>query len=293
MPFPSPAHRLADTIARQMRTNSVNLPVELREPFAQGQREVLRRFRKTADIFEPSIQPICAYTAEGEPAFEGTGMLARLGRRYYLVTAAHVLDACSHGLTIGSLIHTGNPLEGASVVTKPPAGKSRAHDRFDIGFVRLTRKEVNTVGTDAFFDLNNTADQDWPEPVLLTMAIGFPVRDQSVDETSFQSQLTTYMAGIEPWQSYRQAGISPRTHILLTYRRERIQYNGKTFGSPPSMRGMSGGGVWPVPFSWEPSRRRRPPLLGMITERPKAFGPSVLLTRGAGIRYFIRRADSQ
>ena len=61
--------------------------------FGDAQEDVYRRAQQTTSIVERHVTPVFTYRPDGRLDFEGSGLLARLDGRYYLVTAAHVLDA--------------------------------------------------------------------------------------------------------------------------------------------------------------------------------------------------------
>jgi len=113
-------------------------------------RELHRRARLTADVLERHVTAVLTLHDDGNPEFVGSGLYMRLGDRFYLVTAAHVLDLCECGVYLPHLAHLGDPLSGAMVVTGKPPGQSRARDPFDIGFVRLSAAEASEIGYDKF-----------------------------------------------------------------------------------------------------------------------------------------------
>lgn len=266
--------------------------MDLQEAFVDAQEHVLRLFRAAADGLCRHIEPILRMKPSGMLDFEGSGILCILDDRFYVVTAAHVLDQCEYGVVLTQLANHG-PLSGTSVVTGRKPGTTRDDDRFDIGFVRLTREEVALLGEDRFFDLDHVIDGPPAEPIDMLIAIGYPARDQKVDghEGTIGTAITTFMTGLAQEGAYRAAKIDPRGHVLVRYDRKRIVYNGKTIGAPPDFRGMSGGGVWPVSLTSPYSPATPPQLAAMIVERAKGHAPSLLCTRATALRYFIRRFD--
>lgn len=255
--------------------------------------DVHRRVRLTADVVDRHVTAVLALQEDGNPEFVGSGLYARLADRFYVVTAAHVLDLCDGGVYLPHLAHLGDPLSGTMIVTAKPPGQSRAKDPFDIGFVRLSSAEVSEIGEHNFADLLNTIDRPPSEPVLIMIVLGYPTRDQTMDNSarSMQTQITMMATGAVNERMSRVTPHDPRTHLLLRYQRRTIMYNGKTVGSPPSIHGMSGGGIWPVPLHVDPSRLAPPALAGMLIERPARFKSSVLAIRAPVIRAFVRKHD--
>jgi len=108
---------------------------------------------------------------------------------------------------------------------------------------------------------------------------------------SMQTQITMMATGAVAERAHRITGYDPRTHLLLPYQRKTIMYNGKTVGSPPSIHGMSGGGIWPVSLHLDPSQLAPPALAGMLIARPARFKSSVLAIRAPVIRGFVGKYD--
>lgn len=260
---------------------------------AEAQADILRRVRLATDTLGRHVTPVLTYRKSGNFEFEGSALLAKLQQRYYLVTAAHVLDACEHGVFLPMLSGAGEPLSGDLIVTGRPKGKTRSQDRFDIGFVRLSPPEVQEIGLTRFLDLTYTIDSPPAEPVLLTIVLGFPVREQEVNERvgTLETALSMFMTGAADDKGYQLAKIDHRSHVLLRYHREAILYNGKTRGAPPSFKGISGGGVWPVSLRDDHTSDNPPPLAAMVIERPAAFGHALLATRAHVVRRFIQQFD--
>ena len=68
--------------------------------------------------------------------------------------------------------------------------------------------------------------------------------------------------------------------------------NGQHHGSAPSLKGMSGGGLWQVSLSREVHPAQPPALAAMVIEQPRSYRTAILTTRAPLIRSFIRRFDT-
>jgi len=276
----------------EARTRYANESAYLDKRFGDAQAEVYRRAQQTTSIVERHVTPVFTYRPDGSLDFEGSGLLARLDARYYVVTAAHVLDACEHGCVVRGAEATGQELPGTRTVTGRPAVKTRDDDVFDIGFVRLSGSEVAGIGADNFLDLTHTVDGPPAEPVEAMIALGFAVRDQAVEGGAVRTKLTMFMTGPESAHAYRLARTDSRSHLLVRYRRNEMVFNGQHHGSAPSLKGMSGGGLWQVSLSGEIQPAQPPALAAMIIEQPQSYSTAILATRAPLIRSFIRRFDT-
>jgi hypothetical protein len=276
----------------EARMRYANEFASLDKRFGDAQEEVYRRAQRTTNVVERHVTPVFTYRPDGRFDFEGSGLLARLDARYYLVTAAHVLDACEQGCVVLAAAATGQELAGARIVTGRPAGTTRDDDVFDIGFVRLSDLEVAGIGADNFLDLSHTVDGPPVEPVEAMIALGFAARDQSVEGGTVRTKLTMFMTGPESAHAYRLARTDSRSHLLVRYQRNGMIFNGQHHGSAPSLKGMSGGGLWQVSLSSEVHPAQPPALAAMVIEQPRSYRTAILATRAPLIRSFIRRFDT-
>jgi hypothetical protein len=209
----SAQHLVPDGKARLRYANEC---AYLDKHLGDAQREVRLRAQRATDVVERHVTAVFTYRLDGSMDFEGSGLLARLDGRYYLVTAAHVLDACELGCVLRAADATGQGLSGTRVVTGCPAGTTRDDDVFDIGFVRLSDSEMAKVGADNFLDLTHTVDGPPAEPVEAMIALGFAVPDQTVDRTTVRTKLTMFMTGPESPHGYRVAKTESRSHLLVS-----------------------------------------------------------------------------
>jgi len=276
----------------EARMRYANEFAHLDKRFGDAQEEVYRRAQQTMSIVERHVTPVFTYRPDGRLDFEGSGLFARLDARHYLVTAAHVLDACEQGCVVRAGEATGQELSGTRIVTGRPVGKTRDEDVFDIGFVRLSSSEVSGIGAASFLDLTHTVDGPPAEPVEAMIALGFAARDQAVEGGMVRTKLTMFMTGPESAHAYRLAKTDSRSHLLVRYQRNEMVFNGQHHGSAPSLKGMSGGGLWQVSLSGEIQPAPPPALAAMIIERPQSYRTAMLATRAPLIRSFIRRFDT-
>jgi hypothetical protein len=276
----------------QARTRYASAFACVDKRFSDAQGEVYRRAQQTTSTVERHVTPVFTCRSDGRMDFEGSGLFARLDARYYLITAAHVLDACELGCVVRAAEATGQALLGSHTVTGRPDGKTRDEDVFDIGFIRLSDAEVDGIGSGNFLDLTQTVDGPPAEPVEAMIAVGFAAREQTVDQETVRTKLTMFMTGPESAHAYRVAKTDPRSHLLVRYRRKEMVYNGQYLGSAPSMKGMSGGGLWQVSLRGEMRIGEPPALAAMIIEQPQTYRTAILATRAPLIRSFVRKSET-
>jgi hypothetical protein len=151
---------------------------------------------------------------------------------------------------------------------------------------------VAGIGADTFLDLAHTVDGPPAERAEVMIAVGFAARDQSVEAGTVRTKLTMFMTGPESAHAYRLARTDSRSHLLVRYQRNGMIFNGHHHGSAPSLKGMSGGGLWQVSLSREGHPAQPPALAAMVIEQPRSYRTAILATRASLIRSFIRRFDT-
>jgi hypothetical protein len=103
------------------------------------------------------------------------------------------------------------------------------------------------------------------------IALGFAARDQAVDRGTVRTNLTMFMTGPGSAHAYCVAKTDSRSHLLVSYRRKEMVFKGHYQGSAPSLKGMSGGGIWQVSLRGDMQLRESLALVAMIIEQPQTY----------------------
>lgn len=250
------------------------------------------RLRRAADLLQNHVIPVFTLDERELLDLEGSGLLARLGNRHYLITAAHVLDACSQDVYIPLGTDNIEPLTGPAIVTGRKPGFTRLDDKIDIGFVRLSHEEAASFEEDRFLNLEHVWGPSLPISTTLFAVLGYPVRNRiSQPQTqTIATPLTSFYTGLANEKAYRLTKTDDSSQVLLRYNRRTIATR-TGVGSPSDMHGISGGGVWPIDLRVEPNPQFPSLLAGIVIERPREHFASLLVTRGNVIRSFVSRFD--
>lgn len=201
---------------------------------------------------------------DGPPRIIGTGVLLSFNEMVFIVTAAHVLqdfDGYALYLPVGTEI-TG--VKGYSYRSPKPASGSHREDPIDAaafyvdeGPLRdVLRKEA--LGIDDVFMTNELFENG-------VVLLGHPGRSFERRGKSVDTELTWVHLFGEDQSAYSRLGYSPDDHLLMKYSKRVMTPTGP--GNVPSLKGMSGGGVWAVP-----SLMRRPWPRGTLHMRPRLAG---------------------
>jgi hypothetical protein len=239
-----------------------------------------------ADLL-PTVVPVFRMVSARHNDFEGSSVLLCRGDRHYIFSAAHVFDACAHRPVFlnGSIgIPAGEPH-----VTNPPAGGTREDDTLDLGAIRLSPTEAESLGLQFFFELPRENTESLDPDFSIWVLIGFPARHQEFEprEKAFVMQARTTRLGRAEERAYEHTGLHRTTHLLLGYREQLIEEAGRR-GAPAHLRGTSGGGVWRMDFDRHSQELiGRPVFEGIFTERPHSFRPALMVTRPFVINAFL------
>ncbi|EGR1072220.1 hypothetical protein OEK23_001189 [Vibrio cholerae] len=199
--------------------------------------------------------PVFAEAKNDRPDLFASSVLIEFKSSIYLVTASHVIDELNKANSAFHLGINGEfvPLESEFVRSRPIEDGTK--DNFDIAVYELSRDFVckyslNYITEDKM--LVNKAFQS----VHLTCIHGYPCsKNKQVKALkggkSFNLFAFTYAGkNIEfdsTWAKYEK---NPEFHACMSYGAIRAEDGGTQ--NPPSPKGMSGGGVWIIPNSFEP-----------------------------------------
>ena len=168
----------------------------------------------------------------------------------YLVTAAHAL----RGNSVGLLTRGNGRL--FQVAGKGTVSRAEGDDHFDIGVVRIADRAVLEHEIQHFPASMLSTSVEVSNPHSRAIC-GFPTsmnkQTRSLERRTktFTGKCYTYFGFAEYRGDYTAFGKSPKEHIGLDYLPGRDD-GGRTLPTPPSPRGVSGGGAWLVPDLRQP-----------------------------------------
>ena len=253
---------------------------------------VYEKAQAAALLVRQSVVPLYSADEEGEPVFQATGTLVRLGERRFVVSAAHVFDRLRGGV---HLLIPGRAREalGRPHFTSIAGPRGERHlDMLDIGFCELTGDEAASLDDETFVhigDADPVLGRNWAHRCLL---IGYPEKSQTrVAELSVYRHEQTYYSAPEISDSvYRRSRLNRERHVGVEFDRRKIAGPvGK--GGKPMFHGMSGCGVWLLNPYEAPTAGNQVPLLGFLAGPPPANGKVLFGARASLVRDLIVAAD--
>jgi hypothetical protein len=183
----------------------------------------------------------------GRPAAAGSGVLLWHRGARYLVTAAHVLDPYAQQPLFVDTKSGWRNLVGTAILLAPPE-KGRGSDDLDFAFFPIDAGFAEQLDGCDFLTASEVAS---PRPLSygganpsLFLVAGYPLNKMVVKKTGTSTPGSMFVAPLAPQDLYRRAKLDPRKHIA-------VMASGKVAGlggaqTAPSMKGMSGGGIFRV-----------------------------------------------
>lgn len=224
--------------------------------------------------------PLFAVDTRDRPDLFATCVAVEARGRVYLVTAAHAV----HEIEItGSAIHVG----GKDIKVFP--GKFDCTsidgcDALDIAVAEIDKHFVTGNGLSIVRASQIARYGQFSRPHLHCMH-GYPLTKnkpfKSIDvaRKKVKTYAFTYAGALKPEPDYKHPGRSGRSHVALSYQLGKNHQGVKV--NPPKPKGMSGGGLWIVPDSFNSSKCF---LSGILIEH---HGKMVLATRMDEVLNFI------
>jgi len=200
--------------------------------------------------------PIFAEANNDRPDLFASSVLIEYKSQVYLVTASHVIDELNNANSAFHLGINGQfiPLEKEFVRSRPP--KDGEKDNFDIAIYELSKDFINQHSLNYVTENQMLVNKAF-QSVHLTCIHGYPCsKNKQVKAlkggTSFNLFAFTYAGrNVEPNDAWVKYEKSPDFHAGMTYDLIRAQDGGTQM--PPSPKGISGGGAWVIPNSFQPT----------------------------------------
>lgn len=247
---------------------------------------------RTAAFANQFTVPIYRIDERDIPDHLATAILVEHEGTRYLVTAAHVFDDGCNNL----YLITGNgPVAIVGDVHSTGDRSNRKFDKIDVAILKLAESTVQNLNGVIFLP---SIDLD-QQPIVYQerdyyVAFGYPNSKQQKRDTVrhkvIQNPVRIGCLAADPAR-FAKTGAVPGKSLVIKYFRKKLVHSNDRVQPGPSLRGMSGGGVWgagtlsqirnTLSVGWKPR------LSGMIIE----FHPpenAILVTQSCVIMGLIR-----
>lgn len=213
------------------------------------------------------------------PELIGSGILIRLGRDVFLVSAAHVADRIVRGphyFGTRELI----PLPSLKLSSPLPASRNRDDDPIDLAYWVIdpaTLKRIAIEDCLAVDELDAVPVSDVPHGDTHFLS-GYPCTRQPrhIDGKELDAETLSFLTDEVTPEEYGALGRDRTTSIVVDYDKEDFyRYGEKLTG--PDLHGVSGGAIWRL--HGPACHPQRPLLTGFATTWRKAPPRAVVGTR--------------
>lgn len=201
----------------------------------------------------------------------GTGFLLGAGGKYFLVTAAHVLDDLKSGIRHYFFVEptTTREVSGQALIAKLPASGERDDDTIDVGVVELEGEGLPpypAVGREAL-SASRVAQWQSPRHGKKYAFLGFPSSKGEVNpmKREIRSASYAYLGTSPAPDDYERMGLSEASHILLPFDKKNVITLQASKMNFPKPIGMSGAPLWELRRNEDGGRR----VVGVMIESRK------------------------
>ena len=208
----------------------------------------------------------------------GTGIFVKIGSKYFLFTAAHVLDDIEKifipkdsGKTL---------LKPGGQIIKNMINGDRENDDLDVGILVLDNNTVRDLHEDYFFLNENQIELNHiPIDFHSYIVFGYPttMSKKSISRNSFHAVPFFNFTKCVNKEIYKKINRKDLYNLLVEYDRKNTpNLKSKTMSFGPNLFGISGCGLWFV----NPSvTNEKPKLIGIMNEWSKLNRSVLIATR--------------
>jgi hypothetical protein len=193
-------------------------------------------------ILERTVGVYAQELPDGNPRLEGSGVLLQIADAYLVLSASHVMKATSKG----SRVMLGPMTPDSRMVLMPhvPITFTADVDRVDVGFARLpgqTANELKAYGkkflSRADLDLRN-------EPArAFYSVVGYPAKTNTPNHQAKRVDVLPFCYATYLYDR-DDADSTPGVSIVVRFNQDTITHPNGEVGRMPSLKGISGCGIW-------------------------------------------------
>jgi hypothetical protein len=177
------------------------------------------------------------------PYLVGSAVLITVCNKYFLMTAAHVLDDLVDETILTPVEDTFMPLVGDTYSSPLPTSGLRLDDKIDAA-VFLLRGEIPDTLKRSALQLNHLDSSRSTSRIDYYLVAGFPHKSARIKNKSMTHELLQFVNIEVPIKRYTTLQYSPDSQILIEWHKRWIDKHKIT--SARSLPGVSGGGIWQI-----------------------------------------------
>ncbi|WP_262152198.1 hypothetical protein [Chryseobacterium foetidum] len=220
----------------------------------------------------------------------GTGVFVKIESKYFLFSAAHVLDDFND---LFIPLKEGNILfkPGGEIIRNSPKGL-REFDELDLGILILDEISVKELQNEYTFLECDDIELNHPPINLLTYIIfGYPTSwsKKSMSKNSFHSTPFFNFTKCATKNEYKKHNRNEYLNLIVEYDRKNTpNLKSESLSYGPDLFGISGCGLWYVdPFNLD----NNPKLIGIMNEWSKSNRNMLIATRIDAYTEILRKKN--
>lgn len=212
---------------------------------------------KRQDVVNPillarknSTRPLFYVDDHHNPDHWGSCTLLKVSDRYFIVTAAHVLDAW---INTSCYIPNDNgfyELKPLLLFATPlPYTRNRDDDKIDIGFVEIGVSDLPSGIKSQFIDINDVAVVDHREEKRWFAVIGHPLTKTHTDHSKQHVKVKKPFTfnSIQASKDVQTRLGFPSDSLVLHFQQSKVFSDDLLRMQAPKPKGISGGAIWELP----------------------------------------------
>ncbi|MCA1807211.1 MAG: trypsin-like peptidase domain-containing protein [Actinobacteria bacterium] len=225
--------------------------------------------------------PLCQPQRLTVPRPVGSGVLIEVEQHRFLLTAAHVLDNASKDSPVYAIVLTEFVTLGFRWRTRATE-RTQGKDRGDLAIIPLGKKAADAWSECRALKLEDFDPSLNPMDIVPTtgfLAIGFPNTKQPkiLKKGGYAPAVHHFLSNAELSEDHRNLGLISDLHIAIGYD-PRGFTSSRGRNELPKPVGMSGGGLWRIPFALGVGQPE-PKLVGILNEYHKSPNHVIVATR--------------
>lgn len=209
--------------------------------------EVQQEALSTSRTLSATVPIVLSGSSSQRLEAHASGVFLKIANQYFLLTAAHVLDAGEHSELFVGFNGRFVPLSGAWCQTRLPPSQDRRDDNTDIGYCCLEDAgTLSELGTSSRVLGRSDVLLEEPMPGQSLRVCGYPATRVEVGDGVVETTVTSFEGFEISAKEYDQCGLSPKVNIAVRFNQKRM-FSPRLARIIPTIRvlnGMSGGGIY-------------------------------------------------
>lgn len=223
------------------------------------------------DILKSTFQFLTENNRKTEPF--ASGIFIQVDETYFMISAAHVMEENYDELYVPLEKNDSIKLGGELNINSIPSTLSRDDDQIDIAILKLDVKSIGIVSKFySFIDVDEIEISHSTKQLPQYISLGYPCTQTKMKYGTnvLIAKPFKYITMPADDEIYEQLECDPYRNIVVHYNKKRVlNYSTGQFKTGPDTYGISGSGLWYIPFQLvEKGQKVDKKLVGIMIDWP-------------------------